>query len=179
MAEESDAAWGALLPKTKADLAKYKESIRPVLGVLLDHGLPAEDEIITDDVSTKDVNDLKVLTARIGRKSEGNPAADRVGLSRRPVRWPSGDLDRRSRKVGSVRGQRQPTPAVRKLVMAGFAVTSVDQFLTGEFLNEGESPVYKVEEGFPAYTYCYNRPLLAHRVRDVLTLIRTSKLHPM
>jgi hypothetical protein len=178
MAEESDAAWAALLPKTKADLAKYKESIRPVLGVLLDRGLPVEEEVITDDVDTKDVNDLKVLTARIGRKSEGTqlPIVSVYHEDRfdgRVAIWIDG-----AGKSALFEASGQPTPAVRQLAMAGFAVTSVDQFLTGEFLNEGESPVYKVEEGFPAYTYCYNRPLLAHRVRDVLTLIRTSTLHP-
>ena len=53
MTEESTSAWQALLPKTKADLAKYKTSIRSVLGVTLDRGLPAVGDLVTVDNTTE------------------------------------------------------------------------------------------------------------------------------
>ena len=50
--------------------------------------------------------------------------------------------------------------------------------MTGEFLNAGEAAAYPVDETFPGYTLGYNRPLLAHRVRDVLTLVKGNSLVP-
>lgn len=178
MIEESDAAWAAVLPKTKEEIGSYKSSIRPVLSVALDRGLPAAEEIEPDGVETKDVGDLKVLTARIARRSEGTqvPIASVYHADKfdgRLAIWIDG-----AGKSVLFEASGQPIPAVRKLAESGFAVTSLDQFLTGEFLGEGEAATYKIEEGFPAYTLCYNRPLLAHRVRDLLTIIQAGTLHP-
>ncbi len=47
-------------------------------------------------------------------------------------------------------------------------MASVDVFLTGEFLGPDETPKYPVNAGFPGYTLGYNRPLLVHRVRDIV-----------
>lgn len=178
LTEESEAAWSLLLPKTKDDLAKYKDSIRPFLEVAIDRGLPAAEDIEADLVATTDVSDLKVLTARVGRKTEGTQLpltsvyhADK--FDGQLVIWVDG-----AGKSVLFEANGQPIPAVRKLAEAGFAVTSFDPYLSGEFLAEGEKPEYKVDEKFPSYTFGYNRPLLAHRVRDVLTIIGASKLHP-
>jgi hypothetical protein len=67
----------------------------------------------------------------------------------------------------------KPSPAVRELLAAGATVVSADVFLTGEFLADDlkPAPPRKVDETFAGYTFGYNRPLLAQRVRDVLTVI--------
>jgi hypothetical protein len=88
-----------------------------------------------------------------------------------------------------------PTPAVAKLLQAGFSVASADMLDQGEFLSgsqqaadarvgrygDGKQPWQKAA----VYTFGYNRPLFAQRVHDVLTLIRlvqtdehaTQKIH--
>ncbi len=177
MTEESTAVWQALLPKTKADLAKYKESIRPVLSVVLDRGLPATEEIVFEEIATTDVGTLKVLASRVGRQTEGTqiPVLSIYHPDKfdgRVVIWLNG-----AGKSALFTAEGQPIPAVEKLAAAGVAVCSADLFLTGEYLGAGEAPSYKVDEGFPGYTFGYNRPLLAHRVRDVLTLIKAASLH--
>jgi len=65
-------------------------------------------------------------------------------------------------------GDGKPKPAVQKLLDAGYAVASADVVLTGEHLDEGKPGTYPVIQGFPGYTFCYNRPLLELRVRDVV-----------
>ncbi len=175
MTEESTAAWQSLLPKTKADLAKYKASIRPVLGVALDRGLPAKEELVITNSGMHEMGALKVVVSTVGRKNEGTQIP--VITIHHPSKydghvaiWLDG-----AGKSALFTAEGQPIPAVQKLTEAGFEVCSADLFLTGEYLNAGEAPSYKVDEGFPGYTFGYNRPLLAHRVRDVLTLVRAAR----
>ena len=178
MTEESTAAWQALLPKTKADLAQYKASIRPVLGVAIERGLPALDDLVLDPGQVSDVGSLKMMLAQVGRKSEGTqiPVVSFYNPDKfdgRVTIWLDG-----AGKSALFTPDGQPIPAVQKLADAGMAVSSADLFLTGEYLNAGEAPAYKIDENYPGYTYGYNRPLLAHRVRDILTLIRLATIHP-
>jgi hypothetical protein len=68
---------------------------------------------------------------------------------------------------------------VQRLLDAGYAVVGADVFQTGEFLPEGAAaPVPAVDAGFPGYTFCYNRPLLANRVQDILTVLAAAARHP-
>ena len=178
MTEESTAAWQALLPKTKADIVLYKKSIRPVLGVTLGHGLPLFEDIEASDPAPGDLGSYKMIKVRVGRKTEGTQMPvvalyhpdrfnGRIGI------WIDG-----AGKSALFDTLGHPIPAVTKLLDAGFAIASADLFLTGEYLSAGETASYPIDEKFPGYTVGYNRPLLAHRVRDVLTLIRASTLHP-
>lgn len=178
MTEESSAAWQGVLPKTKTDIAEYKKSIRPVQGVVLDRGLPASGDIDSTEVSTTDVGGLKVLTSRLGRKKEGTqiPVVTIYHPDRfdgRLAIWLDG-----SGKSALFDAAGQPIAAVKKLAEAGIGVSSADLFLTGEFVTDGEKATYAIDEKFPPYTLCYNRPLLSHRVRDVLTLIQAASTHP-
>ncbi len=178
MTAESNTAWQAALPKSKSDLAKYKESVRPALGVLCDHGLPPTEDVEADEVANTDVDGLQILTARVGRKSEGTQIplvsvyhADR--FDGRLVIWIDG-----AGKSGLFDDAGEPIPAVKSLAAAGYAVTSADLFLTGEFLDPGAYASYDFSQGFSGYLLGYNRPLLSHRVRDLLTVIRAATLHP-
>lgn len=66
-----------------------------------------------------------------------------------------------------------PNESVRKLLTGGTAVASVDLFQTGEFLPDGQAvPTSQpVNATFAGYTFGYNRPLIANRVRDLLTVL--------
>ncbi|MEZ6064297.1 MAG: hypothetical protein R3B90_00995 [Planctomycetaceae bacterium] len=61
---------------------------------------------------------------------------------------------------------------MQELLDQGTTVASGDVFLTGELRPAGDDAgLRKVDGNFAGYTFGYNRPLLAHRVRDVLSLV--------
>jgi hypothetical protein len=62
------------------------------------------------------------------------------------------------------------TPAARALVDAGCAVVAMDCFGVGEM-----AATLPVDKKFAAFTYGYNRSVLANRVHDILTVIAFTK----
>lgn len=67
-------------------------------------------------------------------------------------------------------------PAIQSLIDAGIEVVGIDLFYQGDFLADGE-PItqtrrVKNEREFAGYTFGYNHPLFAHRVHDILSLIK-------
>ena len=73
----------------------------------------------------------------------------------------------------------QPTSAVSKLLASGQGVVAADLYMTGSYLPSPEfTYVPKVDSGFASYTYCYNRPVISERVRDLLTVIAAVRKHP-
>ncbi len=73
----------------------------------------------------------------------------------------------------------QPMAEVRKLLQAGVEVVGVDLLYQGEFLKDGETftrtPRVKNPREAAAYTFGYNRAVLAQRVHDVLSVIRLAQ----
>lgn len=63
-------------------------------------------------------------------------------------------------------------PAARKILDADGAIMALDCFRTGP---EASAKKYPVNTGFAGYTFGYNRPLLAERVHDILTVIARVK----
>ena len=68
---------------------------------------------------------------------------------------------------------------IRRLLDAGVTVVGVDLLYQGESL-AGEPPNKQQrslpgEEAFAGWTYCYNLPLFAHRVHDILAVIAWAK----
>lgn len=63
------------------------------------------------------------------------------------------------------------TPEVSQLLNAGYQVISADLYLTGTATGSGKADFeYQVNDKYPGYTYCYNRPLISERVRDILAV---------
>jgi hypothetical protein len=83
--------------------------------------------------------------------------------------------------------EQQPRPAVQKLLAAGLGVASADLFLTGSEAGianpyvaklQAKNPGVAVEkpgENSTGSTYGYNRPLLAERVRDIVSVLRVLR----
>jgi hypothetical protein len=70
-------------------------------------------------------------------------------------------------------------PDVQRLLEAGTRVVGVDLLFQGDFLADGK-PLARQrwlagEEGHCGWTYCYNLPLFAKRVHDVLAVIEAYK----
>jgi len=69
--------------------------------------------------------------------------------------------------------------SIRSLLDGGVTVIGVDLLYQGEFLN-GEHPPERQrwltnEEGYAGWTYCYNLPVFARRVHDILAVIASVK----
>lgn len=71
----------------------------------------------------------------------------------------------------------KPLAPVQRMLDAKFAVLAGDLFGTGEYLNGGKTPpeLRRINEKFAGYTFGYNRPLIAERVHDILTLVAYAK----
>lgn len=59
-------------------------------------------------------------------------------------------------------------PAARSILEAKKNILAIDVLLTGESTKEKRPALHKT---YPGYTWGYNRPLLAERVRDILTAV--------
>jgi hypothetical protein len=71
--------------------------------------------------------------------------------------------------------------AVGTLLDGGVTVIGVDLLYQGEFLDRGwplaRQRSLPDEEGFAGWTYCYNLPLFARRVHDVLAVVAFARQH--
>ncbi len=163
----------SLLPKSKADVARYDETIRAAANVMLDTGVPAAMDLEREDRETVHESGFdiyKLLVGRTGAK-EQVPLIALVtqNFNGEAVFWVHPDG-----KAGLFTEDGEPKSAVQDLLDEGFAVVGADLFLTGEFVAEGEKPKYPaLDENYAGYTLAYNRSVLANRVRDILTVIGT------
>ncbi|HVK13902.1 MAG TPA: hypothetical protein VM597_34485 [Gemmataceae bacterium] len=66
----------------------------------------------------------------------------------------------------------KPVAAAKALIDQGYAIAAPDVFETGEM--KPEKP-FAVDPRFAGYTYGYNRPVFANRVRDILTAVLFAK----
>ncbi|MBW3540018.1 MAG: acetylxylan esterase [Planctomycetes bacterium] len=160
-----------LLPEDKDGLAEYREIVGTAARVMLGDGIPSADEVAAKPAGESDAaQSARLEKSLVGRKDRGEafplitlrPAKPVVGA----VVW----IDGRGKQT-LFQEDGRPIAAVRKLLEAGYVVASADVLLTGEFLtSESAAPAQKVDETYPGYTFGYNRPLLANRVRDILTV---------
>lgn len=170
--------YASLLPKAKADVAKYQESVGAAARVMLDEGVPAADRIEKDEQTVELSSTVSLVKGTMGRAGAGEQIPYTVLLPENfngtAVLW----FDAAG-KQHLFTGEDQPTAAVQKLLDAGNAVASADVFMTGEFLADGDDASKQpVNEQYQGYTFGYNKPWLSQRVRDVLTVVGSAVHHP-
>lgn len=175
----SNEQYAALLPKDAEGVAEYKRVVGTAARVMIDSGVPAFDEVpgVSPLLETngKDYTMYRVSIGRRGAKEQipvvGLVPAKFKGTT---VLWFDG-----AGKKHLFDADGQPTPVVRKLLDANQAVFSADVFLTGEFLaDDASAPVPGINDKFAGYTFGYNRPLLAERVHDILSVLGGIRRHP-
>jgi hypothetical protein len=173
----SEEQFAALLPNDPAGLEEYRRIVGTAARVMLDEGAPKDAELELTEQKTPLGETLQLHKGLVGRRGSGEQIPyvalvpkDFNGTS---ILW----LDERG-KSHLFDESGQPNAAVQSLLDGGYAVASVDVYLTGEFVPEGEEPQYPVvDKTYQGYTYGYNRPVLANRVRDILTAISASVHH--
>ena len=176
----SEAQFAALLPKDAATLAKYQRVVGAAARVMLDKGVPATSDVgPASSMMESQHAGYKMYRVSASRRGAGEQipivalVPDR--FTGKGVLWFDG-----AGKRHLFDAEGRPTAAVQTMLNAGLGVISADLFQTGEFLEDDTQPVSKpkVNESYAGYTFGYNKPLLAQRVHDVLTVIGGVKRYP-
>jgi hypothetical protein len=169
----SDKQMAALQPNDPDTLARFKEIIGTALRVMIDDELPGAGMVEVKEVGQNEVGGYrleKMILARKGQE-EQIPAVylAPAGLVGSAVVWvhPEGKA--------SLFQNGELVPAAKRILDNGRAIVAADLFLTGEFR---PAPAPAVDGRYAGYTFGYNRPLLANRVHDLLTVIAYAHNRP-
>jgi hypothetical protein len=148
----------ALIPKTKADVERYRAAVEPALEVLLHTSLASIEPVTC--VKTADKPELITLNA-----SDGGPPVIVTLLA--PAK-PSGTL------CIAVSGSGRPLVSMSA---EGFK-HGVTYLMPHMLLDGDEAAKLRVDErhaAYAGYTWCYNRVLIAERARDLLVAIAAAR----
>jgi hypothetical protein len=171
MAKASEKQMAALYPKDAESLKDFRRVVGSGLRVLINDKLPKETEVESRNIGEQaPVSDARLVKLVLGRKGAGEqiPAIQLRGqdFNGTVVIWihPDGK--------GSLFHEGKVIPAARSILDKKAAILAPDVFMTGEFQG-AKSPAVHVD--FAGFTFGYNRPLLANRVHDILTVIGFAK----
>jgi hypothetical protein len=170
MTRAADEQLQALRPKDLRGFAEFRRVVGTALRVMVGGGLPTEKEIeVTQPRETLTWPDsVTVQKLMLGRKGEQIPTLQIRGpeFDGTVVVWihPAGKA--------SLVSAGKLIPAARLVLERKAAILAPDVFMTGEF---GSAKTQAVDRRFAGFTFGYNRPLLANRVRDILTAIASAK----
>lgn len=173
MTEEARSQFAAIVPESADDLAEYRRVIGTAARVMLDAGVPERVEV--PESASRQVGEFELIEGYCTRPGTGESVSFKAlrpaDFNGEAILWIDGRG--RSHLLGD---EGNPTPEVVKLLEAGYGVAAADLFLTGDAPALSEPRT--VNSGFPGYTFGYNRPLVAERVRDVLTMIAAIQSQP-
>jgi hypothetical protein len=171
MTELSDRQIRALVPRDGMSLGEFRRVIGTGLRAMVGGGVLSEDEIEVRPVPGTVVKDGVAITrSLICRKGSGEQVPVISLVSRDSdgtvVVWvhPQGKA--------SLWRDGKLVPEARRILESKAAILAVDVLDTGELQLVKPSAVNK---SFAGFTYGYNRPLLAHRVRDILTAVAAAR----
>jgi dienelactone hydrolase len=173
MTAAADKQMKALEPKNAKSLGEYRrvvgEALKVMIGEDLIQATPIDVQAKPKEVKLDD--GVVVHLAPLGRKGEPGvvPMVGMFGKAfkgDKVVVWvhPAG-------KASLFEGGKV-VPAAKALIEKGYAIAAPDVFETGEMKPEKPFPV---DGKFAGYTYGYNRPVFANRVRDILTAVLFAK----
>ena len=168
-----------LAPRDAATLKSYREVVGTAWTTLL-RGLPDDAKVRFEVRQTNDRGKHKELLGLCRYRTIESHQAELPlvwlipdGSSHRVAIW----LDE-SGKAGLYTEDGSLKPAVQTLLDAGIAVIGVDLLDQGEFLTDGKPRQRQRslagEEAFAGWTYCYNLPLFARRVHDILAVVELA-----
>ena len=157
-AKASDAQLAALKPK------EFKSIVGIALAAMVTDALP-KSIAVREGPLASEIDGHTMHRAVLGRPNEKDAIAC-AGLFKKGdaglVIWahPKGK--------SSLFENGKVAPAVKALTDAGFAVVATDPHDVGE---ASFPKLFAVDKTYAGYTFGYNRPLLANRVHDLLTLV--------
>ncbi len=177
--EDSQRQLAELRPTDRDSWRKYRDVVGPAVDVLIGQGLPDAADLQFEQSLKTDQPDHVLVAGLLRSKTRGSCLPT---LFLYPKAWegevviwlhPEG-------KSGLYR-QGQLRPQVQRLIDSGVSVVGVDLLYQGEFLPDGKTlaTTRRVENPreAAAYTFGYNPTVFAHRVHDVLDVIRFVRAH--
>ena len=180
MAGASDRQIAALTPTDRATLDKYRDIVGNAVRVMVGRDGEIQGSWEIEKAGERDRSGYREIRSLLRNDTlrealplivlepgvKGSPAVRRG--TRAAVLWIHA-----SGKTGLFDASGSPTASVRRLLDAGLVVAGVDLLYQGEFLEDGKplTRTRKVENPreFAGYTWGYNPPLFAERVRDVVS----------
>ncbi len=164
LTEQSERQIKALVPKDREGLATARAALLPALRVIVGEELPSPRtiEIVQSTVQAGGYARHVLRRTDTGEQVVVEWARPKQ-FNGRVLVWvdPAG-----------AKGTMPPEAAFAKLMNEGTAVCAVEVLRTGATAKE---KAYPVNKQFAGYTFGYNRPLLADRVRDVLTAVSFAR----
>ena len=166
----------ALKPTNTKTMAAYRDTVGKAFETLIGRTLGEVGNVEREHLRSEDRGQVMCSWDLLRAEQHGEeiPVVALIpkegAWNRQTVLWMHG-----RGKQGLINKDGDISPAIRKLLKAGFAVAACDLLYQGEFLPQGESlketrTVSNARE-FAGYTFGYNHPLFAQRVHDILTLV--------
>lgn len=169
MTEANEKQMKALEPKDRKSLEEYRRVVGTALRVMLDGAVPSirDIQVVKKPEDAPLTPDVSIRRFVLGRKPD-NEAIPIIQL--RPKK-PNGTIVVWAHPKGkaSLFENGQLVPAAKAILDKNGTIVAPDVFQTGELM--GNKP-FPVDAKNPLFTYGYNRPVFAQRVRDVLTVVR-------
>lgn len=169
MAEASDKQIDALMPKHAAGLAEFRRVAGTALRVMAGSYPAAKELQLHTGPKAGKIGEYAYHKAVFGHQGEGDriPSIGIVppGAGRNIAVWihPKGKA--------SLFEDGKLVPAAQALYDKKISIMAIDVLQVGEQTGEPR----KVDARFAGYTYGYNRPLLAERVRDIVAAVAMAK----
>ncbi|GIW81436.1 MAG: acetylxylan esterase [Gemmatales bacterium] len=173
--EASNKQIAALTPKDEQSLARYRTVIGGAVDIIIGRALPKSSDLDREKVGKVKRDDYIEFTdlIRFTRHDEELPVVflypTNPEWNREVVIWLDGEG-----KSALFTAKGMPKPEIQRLLDKGYSVASADLLYQGEFLKDGQkvtqNRVVSNPREFAGYTFCYNHPLFAQRVHDILTL---------
>jgi dienelactone hydrolase len=156
-----------LVPEDAKSMKEFQRVLGTALRVMIEDRLPKAAEVECKFAEEqKEVDSARLLKLVLGRNGAGEqiPAVQLRGpdFDGTVVIWIHPDGKASLFHEGKV------VPAARKILDRKAAILAPDLLLTGEL--KGNKPP-DVNQQYAGFTFGYNRPLLANRVRDILTTV--------
>ncbi len=180
LTEDAGNQIAAITPDNPQSLRHYRQLVGGAWDVLL-RRLPDNPELKFEQTKTGDMGQYSEQVGILSYRTVENHIAKLPlvkltpkNLGKRTVVWIN-----KEGKAGLYDIDGWVKPPVRKLIDAGMTVIGVDLLYQGEFLAGGQLPKRQRwlpnEEGYAGWTYCYNLPVFARRVHDILAVIELAK----
>jgi hypothetical protein len=170
LAETSDRQLAALKPSDTASLAEFRRVLGTALRVMIHDELPGREEVEVNRTDKGPSGPVRLEKLLLGRKGQHEriPAVllTPVAHNGTVVVWVHPD------GKSSLWNNGELTLAAKQILDGHAAILAGDVFFTGEL--KGPNPP-AVSHEYAGFTFGYNRPLLANRVHDVLTLVAYAR----
>lgn len=170
LAKAEDADLKDRFPSTPAKALAWKKHLEPVAKVLLGGPAPGPDSFRVEILGTHPLPGGAIIEAKLLSRLDDGAAVPALFLR------PAGEL-KGTRVIVHPEGKKSlfsgnvPKPEIAQALAKGYGVLAIDLLGTGE----SPSAKAKIDTKFPPYTWCYNRPLITERIRDILLALAHAR----